>query len=376
MLTCDELQACIALNLIPGMGDVHIKKCISAMGSAREVILSKAAALEQLSGFGSFLSSSLVKHRKEAMQRAEQELKFIEANRIMAWVYYEKEYPRRLKLCADGPVVLYAAGNIQADVPFALGVVGTRNITPYGIDCTQAFLSELMPWQPLIVSGLAYGVDIHAHRAALENGLQTIAAVAHGLDKIYPGSHKKYVRRMYNNGGLVSDFNSGTIPDRENFVKRNRIVAGMVDAVLVIESAIKGGALITADLAQGYNRDVLAVPGKVGQSYSVGCNQLIRNHQAALVTSGTEVAQTLLWPSPEEQRKKKDTQAQLFAVMTPEEEKLVKTLLPHESLHVDILSEQTGITIARLNGIMLTLELKGMVKSLPGSRFSCNVYGI
>jgi DNA processing protein len=150
----------------------------------------------------------------------------------------------------------------------------------------------------------------------------------------------------------------------------------MVDAVLVIESAIKGGALITADLAQGYNRDVLAVPGKVGQSYSVGCNQLIRNHQAALVTSGTEVAQTLLWPSPEEQRKKKDTQAQLFAVMTPEEEKLVKTLLPHESLHVDILSEQTGITIARLNGIMLTLELKGMVKSLPGSRFSCNVYGI
>lgn len=376
MLPCDELQACIALNLIPGMGDVYAKKCISAMGSALEVFRSTPHALEQVSGIGSFLSSSLAKHRKDAMLRAEQELKFISEKRIMARVYHEKDYPRRLKLCADGPVVLYTAGKMQTDVPYALGVVGTRNITPYGIDCTKAFIAELIPWQPLIVSGLAYGVDIHAHRAALENGLQTIAAVAHGLDKLYPISHKKYVRRMYEHGGLVSDFNSGTIPDRENFVKRNRIVAGMVDALLVIESATKGGALITADMAQGYNRDVLAVPGKVGQTYSAGCNQLIRNHQAALVTSGTELAQTLLWPSPEEQRKKKDTQTQLFAEMTPEEEKLLKTLLPHDALHVDVLSEQTGITIARLNGIMLTLELKGMVKSLPGSRFASNVSGL
>ena len=373
MEASDELQACIARTLIPGMGDTLAKKCISAMGSAQQVLQAGEGLLQQVYGVGSFLTQSIRKHRKQVLQRAEQEVEFVLKHRIHAQVYNEQEYPRRLKLCADGPVVLFARGKMEPDKGYALGIVGTRNITPYGAAITAEIIRELIPYQPLVVSGLAFGVDIHAHRAAMEHGLQTIASMAHGMDMLYPKSHRKYARRIMEHGGLVTDFLSNTIPEKENFVKRNRIIAGLSDAVLVIESAEKGGSLITADLAQGYNRDVLAVPGKAGDTYSRGCNQLIRNHQAALVTSGKEVAETLMWVLPEQNKKKEVLQAALFADLNKEEEALMQALGTGDALHVDYLSEKTGFTTPKVNGMLLTLELKGIVKGLPGSRFTANV---
>ena len=308
-----------------------------------------------------------------ARQRAEQELTFCQQKGIQVLVRgNDASYPARLTECDDAPFVLYYLGNTPLNVPHTLSVVGTRHITAYGRDLIQQLLNDLAKRLPqlLIVSGLAYGVDICAHRAALTNGLPTVGVLAHGLDTLYPTRHRNDANSMVKQGGLLTEYVSGTRADKMQFVQRNRIVAGMTDATLVIESAAKGGALITARIAREYNREVLAVPGRTGDIYSEGCNRLIRDNVAALVTSADDIINALEWQdsvqqTPTAQRKER----QLFPQLSEEEQRVVDILQQNNDLNVNILSVQSGIEIGQLFALLFNLEMLGIVRPYAGGTY-------
>lgn len=361
-----ELFYTLALLKVEGIGDVVAKKLINHCGSAQEVFQSKKKILLSIDGVGEILYKKL--QDQSVFKLAENELLFMEKETISYSYFQDDLYPERLKHCVDSPVVLFQSGNIDLENKKLINIVGTRQITPYGIEFTKNLIADLAPMNPVIVSGFAYGVDIVAHQAAIENNLQTIGVLAHGLNQIYPKTHKKYITKMEQNGGFMTEFWSTSNPDRENFVKRNRIVAGMCEATIVIESAEKGGSLITANMANDYNRDVFAVPGRITDKFSRGCNNLIKTQRAHLLDSAADLIYILNWDL-EEHKNVKPIQKQLFVSLTEEEQKIYDYLQTKDKELMDTIALECDFPIFKMSSILLNMELKGVVRPLPGKLF-------
>jgi DNA processing protein len=359
-----ELFYLLALQKVEGVGDIVAKKLISHCGNAETIFKTKSSQLSSIDGIGSVLLSKL--KNKSIFEKAEAELKFIKNNEINVAFFQDEKYPERLKHCIDGPLLLFSSGNIDFKTRKIISIVGTRQITSQGTEFCKKLISDLAPLNPIIVSGFAYGVDIVAHQAAMEHDLQTIGVVAHGLDQIYPSVHKKYVAKMEKNGGFLTEFWSGTNPEKENFVKRNRIVAGMSEATIVIESADKGGSLITANLANDYNRDVFAVPGRTSDKLSQGCNNLIKTQKANLLTSAADIVYILNWDI---EQKSKPVQKQLFVTLENDEQKIYDYLLKSGKEILDIIALECDFPIYKISGMLLNMELKGVIRPLPGKLF-------
>lgn len=304
----------------------------------------------------------------EARERAESELNYCRRNGIEVLPLTSNRYPTRLRECPDPPLALFFRGNADLNTRHILAVVGTRRITEYGKDLCRNVIADLAQAHPevLIVSGLAYGVDIHAHRAALQGAMSTVGVLAHGLDRIYPPPHRATAVEMLGHGGLLTEYPSLTRPDRGNFIRRNRIIAGMADATLVVESADHGGALVTARLAQEYNRDVFAFPGRIADCYSAGCNALIARNTAALVTSATDLCEKLGW---QESRPKTLIQRELFPELAPDEAAIIETLEGDTGEAVDRIAVLTNIPVYRVTAILFDLEMRGIVCAMAGGRF-------
>jgi DNA processing protein len=314
-----------------------------------------------------------LKNWDEPMKRAEYELKYMEEHNIRALTLNDDDYPKRLLECPDAPIILYYSGNCDLNMSKVISIVGTRQITQYGQDIIRHFIADLRRHCPnmLIVSGLAYGVDINAHRQALENGYPTVGVLAHGLDQIYPYRHKETAEKMLRHGGLLTEFMTQTNADKANFVRRNRIVAGMADAVILVESAAKGGGLITAEIAQSYDRSVFAFPGNVNAEFSKGCNNLIRDNGAGLISNANDFVKAMEWQDEAilKQAIADGIERSLFPDLTPEEEKIVNFLQKNNDLQLNILSVKTGIPIGQLTAFLFQLEMKGVVKPLAGGMY-------
>lgn len=309
----------------------------------------------------------------EAMKRADFELKYMQEHGIRALTLMSDDYPQRLSECPDAPIILYYIGNADLNQTKIVSIVGTRRMTTYGQDLIRRFVNDLRLQCPqvLIVSGLAYGVDIHAHRQALENGYPTVGVLAHGLDMIYPYRHRETAAKMIQNGGLLTEFMTQTNADKPNFVRRNRIVAGMADAVVLVESAAKGGGLITCEIAQSYDRSVFAFPGHVGQEFSEGCNHLIRDNVAGLIMNADDFVKAMGWQ--DETRRKQaladGIERSLFPNLAPEEQQIVSLLQATNDLPLNHLSVKSNIPIGQLTAILFQLEMKGVVKPLAGGMY-------
>jgi DNA processing protein len=354
----------IALSLLSGVGPVKAKTLVATVGSVSGVFKESDRALARIPGIGTHTLKSL--NRSECLRRAEQELNFTEKYGIKIHFYQDETYPAKLKYCDDGPLVLYTKGKVNFHQK-NIAIVGTRKATPYGKSITRDLISNLVDQGIQIVSGLAYGIDIEAHKAALEFEIPTLAVLGHGLDLIYPAAHKSTAKRMLESGGLVTEFLSNSGGDTSNFVKRNRIVAGMCDATVVIESAISGGSLITANLANDYNRDVFAFPGNVNQEFSKGCNDLIQRDKAHLITGAEDLMRIMGW---EQREKPAVLQTELFAELNAEEDKIVQVLREKGELDIDSLSFGASLTSSVLSFHLFNLELKGLVRAAPGKKYS------
>ncbi len=306
----------------------------------------------------------------EAFRRAETEMEYDLQHDILPLCITDNHYPQRLKECPDAPILLYYKGNANLNSARILSVVGTRHCTPYGQDVVRKLMIDLKRLCPnlLVVSGLAYGVDINAHREALNNNLPTIGVLAHGLDDLYPSAHRSTASEMLSCGGLLTEFMTMTQADKKNFVRRNRIIAGMADATLVIESADKGGGLITAKLARSYDREVFAVPGRANDRYSMGCNHLIRDHVAALVTDGTDLLKALGWEDEQKVRKARQegVERQLFPNLTAEESVIVEALQQQNDQQINTLTVKTNLPVGLLTAQLFELEMKGVVRTMAG----------
>ncbi|WP_396149508.1 DNA-processing protein DprA [Flavobacterium sp.] len=364
-MTDSELYFTLALLQVEGVGDIVAKKLIHHCGSAEKVFQTKKNKLATIEGIGEVLIKKLTD--VSVFKLAEQEIKFIERENITFCSFLDEAYPERLKHCIDGPTVLFSSGEIDLHSKRTISIVGTRQITSYGIDFCKKLIEDLSPLNPVVVSGFAYGVDIVAHQAAMENNLQTIGVLAHGLNQIYPKSHKKYIAKMEQNGGFFTEFWSSSNPDKENFVRRNRIVAGISEATIVIESAERGGSLITATLAGDYNRDVFAVPGRTTDKYSLGCNNLIKTQRAHLLTSAADLIYILNWEL--DAKPTKSVQKQLFVSLEEDEQKVYDYLLKKGKEQMDIIALECDFPIYKISGILLNMELKGVVRPLPGKLF-------
>lgn len=363
----DENLLCkIALSIIPGIGGVLARNVVAYVGSVEGVFSESLKSLQKIPGIGE-INAHRIKD-KDVFKRAEKEIRFIEKNEIDVVFYTDKYFPRRLKTCVDAPVLLYTKGNLNLNEQRIVSIVGTRNATNYGKQICDELIQKFSErnYKVLIVSGLAYGIDIQAHKSALKYNLSTAGVIAHGLDKIYPSLHTETAKKMMENGGLVTDFPSDTKIDPSNFIRRNRIIAGLADATIVIESASKGGALITAEIASSYNRDVFAFPGRAGDVYSKGCNQLIRNSGANLIESIDDLEFFMGW---EKTSKNKAVQSSLFVELTPEEERIVNLLRENGELFIDQISSELTMPVSRVSAMLLTLEFKNVLVALPGKMY-------
>ncbi|WP_264552893.1 DNA-processing protein DprA [Flavobacterium sp. N2038] len=359
-----ELYYLLALLKVDGVGDIMAKKLLTYFENAESVFKAKASQVAAIDGVGSVLLKNL--KDKTIFEKARQELEFIKSEGLKVFFFQDKNYPDRLKHCIDSPVLIFSSGNIDLKNRKIISIVGTRQITSYGAEFCRNLIEDLAPLNPVIVSGFAYGVDIVAHQLAIENNLQTIGVLAHGLNQIYPKTHKKYVAKMEENGGFITEFWSSSNPDKENFVRRNRIVAGMSEATIVIESADKGGSLITANLANDYNRDVFAVPGRVTDRYSQGCNDLIKTQKANALTSAADLIYVLNWDI---NNKPKPIQKQLFIELETDEQKIYDFLLKNGKEMLDIIALECNLPVFRISGILVNMELKGVIRPLPGKIF-------
>ncbi|MFB9078062.1 DNA-processing protein DprA [Flavobacterium procerum] len=364
MFSDQDLFYLLALLKVDGVGDIMAKKLLTSCGSAEAVFKGKISQIAAIDGVGSILLKNL--KDKTVFQKAEKELVYINAEGINVSYFQDENYPERLKHCIDAPVLIFTTGNIDLKDRKIISIVGTRQITSYGTEFCKKLIDDLIPLNPVIVSGFAYGVDIVAHQAAIDVGLQTIGVLAHGLNQIYPKVHKKYMAKMEENGGFITEFWSDSNPDKDKFVRRNRIVAGMSEATIVIESADKGGSLITAKMANDYNRDVFAVPGRVTDKYSQGCNNLIKTQQASVLTSAADLIYMLNW---DVQLKSKTIQKQLFVDLNPEEQKIYDFLMKNGKELLDIIALECDFPIFKMSGLLLNMELKGIVRPLPGKLF-------
>lgn len=357
----EDLIYRVAVTLIPQVGDVFAKQLIGYCGGVKEVFTSSKAKLMKIPGIGEVRAGQIL--GQEILKRAEEEIEFIEKKGITPLFYLDKQYPQRLLQCHDAPVMLYYQGTADLNHQRIISIVGTRNATDYGKRFTEELVEGLKPYKVLVVSGLAYGIDVCAHKACLKNGIDTIGVFGHGLDKVYPAQHRSIAEKMKGQGGLLTDFMSNSRFDKENFPKRNRIIAGMADATIVVESKKKGGSIITAEIANSYNRDVFAVPGNVGSEHSEGCNFLIRSYKANLLDSITALVQYMGW---EEKSGKKGSQQQLFIDLEPDEELIVGAIRESDHLRIDELSSKVNLTSSRIASTLLNLEFKGVVRSMPG----------
>ncbi len=364
-----ELLYQITINNIVGIGGVTAKRLISYCGGVEQVFREKKDALLKIPGIGENLAKAI--KRSAAFERAEKEIRYIEKHKIKPLFYLDKDYPFRLKQCEDGPLLLFVKGKACLNDPKMLAVVGTRNMTDYGRTHCESLIAELSAFSPVIVSGLAYGVDACAHKAALKNNLQTIAVLAHGLDRIYPFLHHQLAQDIIEHGALVTDFLTGNKPDRENFPKRNRIIAGLCDGIIVVEAAESGGALITANIANNYNRDVFAIPGRIQDIYSQGCNKLIKIHKAHLLESASDLQYIMNWEPGK--NAKKGIQQSLFITLTEEEKQMADFLKAHEEPGIDQIVTGTGFNLSKATSILLSLEFKEVVKPLPGKTYRLNM---
>jgi DNA processing protein len=354
----------LALLRVEGVGDIMAKKLLTHFGTAENVLNAKSSQLAAIDGVGTVLLNNF--KDKSIFEKAKQELDFIQKNEIEVLGFKDNNYPERLKHCIDGPVLLFSSGNINLKNRKIISIVGTRQITSYGTEFCRKLIEDLAPLDPIIVSGFAYGVDIVAHQLAMDHDLQTIGVVAHGLNQIYPKPHKKYVAKMEQNGGFMTEFWSTSNPDKENFVRRNRIVAGMTEATIVIESADRGGSLITANMANDYNRDVFAVPGRVTDKYSQGCNNLIKTQKANVLTCAADLIYNLNWDIKKES---KPVQKQLFVTLEDDEQKVYDYLLKTGKELMDMIALNCDFPIYRISGLLLNMELKGVIRPLPGKMF-------
>ena len=357
----------IGLTMINGVGDILARHLLQSLGDAEAIFKEKQALLEKIPGIGSKLAAE-IKH-PDVLRRAEKEVRFIEKNHLSYYFLTDTNYPTRLKECPDAPILFYFKGNADLNSQRIISVVGTRTPTEYGKELTQTLLQNLSTYIPnlLIVSGLAYGIDICAHQQALKNQLPTVAVLAHGLDRIYPSSHRNTAIHMLEQGGLLTDFPSGTDPDRPNFLCRNRIIAGLSDCTVVIESAEKGGSLVTADIAFSYGREVYCFPGRVNDHRSKGCNNLIRENKAGLITSAEDLLAALCWDTST-----KPIQTELS--FTEQEDRneqnpVLQLLQKRETMHINQLALNLNISIQQLSALLFELEMEGKIKSMPGNMY-------
>ena len=357
----------IAITLLPGVGDITGKKLIEHCGNVEAVFTEKKQSLKKIHGIGDALVASIVNGRGDALLRAEKEMRFIEKYKIESYFYTDENYPYRLKQCIDAPMMLYFKGNCDLNTTKIISIVGTRSATEYGKECCRTIVDGFAGSDVIIISGLAHGIDTCAHKEALKNKLGTVAVLAHGLDRIYPATNRSLAEKMLDAGGLATDFMSETVPDRENFPKRNRIIAGLADATLVVEAAKRGGALITADIANSYNRDVFAIPGRIGDTYAEGCNNFIRINKAALVQSADDIKYILGWEI--KKRKQENIQRKLFINLTPDEETIVKLLTETPQMSIDNICYAMQVTTSRVATALLNMEFEGIIRSLPGKMY-------
>jgi DNA processing protein len=354
----------IALTLVPNIGDVRAKALLETFGDGESIFKASKKNLENIEGIGTIAANS-IKHFSD-FKICEDEIKFIEKSKITPLFIADENYPQRLLNCYDSPTLLYYKGNANLNAAKIISIVGTRSNSDYGKNVCDKIIEDLAEQNVLIISGLAFGIDTIAHKASLKNKLKTVGVMAHGLDKVYPAQNKSIAVEMLNQGGILTDFMSGTNPDRQNFPRRNRIVAGICDAIIVIESSAKGGSLITAELANSYNKDVFAIPGRVNDSRSEGCNYLIKNNKALLITSADDLLHIMNW---KEAPKKIKQQRELFIELTPDEKIITNILKERENIQIDELYFKSGLSSSAVAQALLMLEMQGVVASLPGKVF-------
>jgi len=364
-MTDQELIYVLALQHVPKIGDLTAKKLIGHCGSAEAVLKEKKHNLLKIDGVGLTTISDLF--NSNHIKEAELELQFIKHEQIECLYFTEDNYPEKLKHCIDGPILLFKSGNINLKNQRTISIVGTRKITTNGITFCEKLVELLTPFNPVIVSGFAYGTDITAQKSALKHNLQTIGCLAHGFNQMYPPSHKKYVAEVKNHGGFFTDFWSTDVFDRNNFLKRNRIIAGLSEATIVIESAEKGGSLVTADIANSYNRDVFAVPGRISDNQSAGCNNLIKYQKAHMLTNPMDVPYILNWKLDDD--KKPAVQKQLFVELDENEKVIYNYLKSNNKQMLDIIAIECELPIFKVASILLNMELKGVIRPLPGKLF-------
>jgi DNA processing protein len=367
MLSNNELLYTLALQRVPNLGDILAKKLLTVVGSAEGIFQEKTTNLLKIDGIGNLRLQGL--NQKMLFSDAEEELKFIQDNQISCSYFLDSTYPDRLKHCIDGPILFFEKGNIDLKCKKIISIVGTRRVTNQGVTFCDKLVEELSPLNPVIVSGFAYGIDITAQKAAMDNGLQTIGCLAHGFNQIYPKTHKKYISKVEENGGFITEFWSDDPFDRNNFLKRNRIIAGLSEATIVIESAEKGGSLVTADIANSYNREVFAVPGRTMDSQSQGCNNLIKTQQAHMLTSAADLIYMLGWEL--EDANPKPRQTELFAELTEEEIIIWQHLKNRDKELLDTIAMECRLPTFKVASLLLNMELKGVVRPLPGKLFQC-----
>ena len=360
----------IALTFIKNIGPVSAKALLAHFGDAERLFKVPKSKWLKVPGIGEWTLEGA--DLNTALFRAEEELKFIEKNNIDVLFYSDLAYPKRLKNCTDSPVVLYAKGNMDLNRPRVVSIVGTRLATDYGRQLCRHLIEELQQYNVLVVSGLAAGIDTAAHKESMKQGLQTVGVLGHGLERMYPVQNRVTAEKMMENGGILTEYPSGTIPDRENFPQRNRIVAGMSDATIVIEASIKGGALITAEIANSYNRDVFAFPGRIDDEFSEGCNFLIRNNKAALLTGAADLAYIMGWESNGEAKPSK-SQLVLPMDLSDEERVIFNIIHQHKSpLAIDDLTLKANMPMSQLTMTLLNMEMQGYIRSMPGKTYCLN----
>jgi DNA processing protein len=360
----------VALTYIKSIGCTNAKNLVAHVGDAETVFKTPKAKFLKISGIGEKIVSQI--NFDDALRQAEQELKFIKKNHIDVIFYSDERFPRRLKNCNDSPLLLYSKGNANLNMHRVVSIVGTRNATDYGRQLCKQLVEELQEYNILIVSGLALGIDVAAHRECVRLNLPTIGVLGHGYDKMYPSQNRGIAEKMLENGGLLTEYPSGTIPNRENFPQRNRIVAGMADATVVIEAGLKGGALITAEIANSYNRDVFAFPGRLGDEYSEGCNFLIRNNKAALLTCVADLAYSMGWEKNSE-LKGAPEQLMLPIDLSAEERTIFELIQQHKApIAIDDLTIKANMPMSQLAMTLLDMELQGFIRSLPGKTYIIN----
>ncbi|MEJ7912317.1 MAG: DNA-processing protein DprA [Chitinophagaceae bacterium] len=355
----------LSLTLLPQVGDVHAKILIQQYGTARAVFAAKTSSLEKIEGIGSVRAQSIKQFN--AFATAEKEVLFIEKYGIRPLFLTDTDYPRRLLNCYDSPTLLFYKGTANLNASKMVGIVGTRSNTEYGKAFTEQLVADLQEEEVCIVSGLAYGIDAHAHKAALNKRMPTVGVVGHGLDTIYPAANAALAKEMVKEkGGLLSEFFSKTKPDKHHFPLRNRVVAGLCDALVVVETAVKGGSMITAKLADAYNRDVFAVPGRTVDRQSEGCNYLIRSNKAQLLTGAAELVEMMGW---EEKKTTPKKQRELFIELSQDEKKIVQMLQQKEAIDIDEINRCSGMSSSAVAAAILNLELQSVVGTMPGKRY-------